>query len=372
MKNAHTATPELYCKAMIQRAILPLLIALLATHPAIADPPFYFGGDISALPDLEKFGAVYRNDTGSAADAITILRAHHCNLFRVRLFVNPIHDPDRNGGPTQDLPMVLALAKRIKNSGAKLSLAIHYSDTWADPANQFKPVQWKDLPFDALKQKVTDYTTSVLQAMQANGTPPDIVEVGNETTNGMLWPDGKLGGKKSEEQNHQWDNYAQLEKAGISAVRAQLPTAKVLIHINAGGKAGTPAWFFTQLKKQNVDFDIIGLSFYPTFGDSIDGLKKNLTDLPAFGKDILIIEAAYPYKPVKQTATTTWPMTPAGQQQFLEDLISTVKHVENHRGIGVIWWFPEAEPLTNHHIWQHGALGLFDSTGAPLPALEHQ
>jgi arabinogalactan endo-1,4-beta-galactosidase len=346
-----------------------MMIALLTSRAAMADPAFYFGGDISALPDLEKLGAVYRNEDGKPGDAIAILRAHNCNLFRVRLFVKPGRDFDKNGGPTQDLPMVLALAKRIKTSGAKLSLAIHYSDTWADPANQFKPAQWKDLPFNALKQKVTDYTTGVLQAMQINHTPPDIVEVGNETTNGMLWPDGKLDGKTPEEKEHQWDNYAELEKAAIAGVRRQLPGARILIHINAGGKPGMPSWFFSKLKKFNPDFDIIGLSFYPTFGDSLDGLKKNLTDLPSFGKDILIIEAAYPYKPVKQTATPTWPMTPAGQKQFLDDLISTVKATPNHRGTGVIWWYPEAQPLANHRIWQGAALALFDASGNPLPSL---
>jgi arabinogalactan endo-1,4-beta-galactosidase len=345
-----------------------LILVLLASPSRAADAPFYLGGDISALSDLEKAGAIYR-DNNNPGDAIAILHAHGCNLFRLRLFVNPRHDFDQNYGATQDLPMILALAKRIKHADAKLSLAIHYSDTWADPGNQSKPADWKALAFDALEKKVGEYTTDVLSKMKSNGTPPDIVEVGNETTSGMLWPDGKLGGSNPEEKQLHWDHFARLLKAGAAAVRSQLPSARILIHISGGGKAGLPSWYFSELKKQSIDFDIIGLSFYPTWNDSLDALKKNLTELSAMEKDILIIEAAYPYRPVKQTPQMQWPTTPLGQKQFLSDVISTVKSAPNHRGIGVVWWYPEAVPLKDHKIWEHGSLGLFDPTGNLLPAL---
>jgi arabinogalactan endo-1,4-beta-galactosidase len=356
---------------MIPR-VIGLLVSMLLAASAFADAPaFYIGGDISALPDLEKHGAIYLDD-GKPGDAITIFHNHGCNLFRVRLFVDPIHDLDKAGGATQDLPMVLALSKRIKNCGAKLSLDFHYSDTWADPAKQFKPAEWNTLSFDGLKQKVTDYTITTLQAMQSNGTSPDIVEVGNETTNGMLWPDGKLGGKTAEEKEHQWSNYADLLKAGIAGVRRQLPGAKILIHIDGGGKAGVPTWFFNQLRKYNPDFDIIGLSFYPNWNDSLDGLKKNLAGLATFDKDILIVETAYPYKSSKQTPQTNWPMTPAGQEQFLNDLVATIKTIPNHHGLGFVWWFPEAQALPHHKVWEGGALGWFDHQGTLLPALKSQ
>jgi arabinogalactan endo-1,4-beta-galactosidase len=352
------------------KMVFALILAMCSIGAFAADQPFYLGGDISALPDLEKAGAVYR-DHDKPGDCITILHDHGCNLFRVRLFVNPIHDRDKAGGATQDLPMVLALAKRIKDSGAKFSLAIHYSDTWADPGKQYKPAAWNDLPMDALKQKVTDYTTDVMRSMKANGTVPDIVEVGNETRVGMLWPEGKLDGKTAEEKQLKWDNYASLEKAAIAGVRSQLPTdrTRILIHIDSGGRGSTATWFFGNLKKYNLDFDIIGLSFYPTWGDSMDILKKNLVDLPSMGKDILIIETGYPHEPVKQRPTTTWPMTPAGQQQFLNELISAVKATPDHRGLGVVWWYPEAVTTPGHQGWGGEALALFDQKGNLLPAL---
>jgi arabinogalactan endo-1,4-beta-galactosidase len=355
----------------MKRLLAMLIILLLNAHLHAAESPFYLGGDISSLPELEKLGAVYR-DNGKPADALNILTKHGCNLFRVRLFVNPQHDFDKNDGATQDLPMVLALCRRIKSCGAKISLAIHYSDTWADPAHQTKPAEWKDLPFDKLEHKVTDYTTSIMRAMKSNGTLPDIVEVGNETTDGMLWPDGKLSGKTENEKQTQWDRYTRLEKAGTTAVRSELPNARILIHISGGGHAGLPIWFFNHFEKYKPDYDIIGLSFYPTWNDSLPSLKKNLADLSPIGKDILIIEAAYPYKPVKQTPETTWPMTPAGQKAFLDDLIGTTKAIPDHRGIGVVWWYPEAVPIAGHKIWEGGSLGWFDQQGKLLPSMNQR
>ena len=329
----------------------------LQTHAAAS--AFYFGADISSLSDLEKLGAVF-HDQGKPVDAITLFHTRGMNLFRLRLFVNPDHDFNKSGGATQDLAMVLALAKRIKNSGAGFSLALHYSDTWADPAHQTKPAAWKDLPFDALKIKVTSYTTEVLQAMKNNHTNPDIVEVGNETTNGMLWPDGHIG--------KNWDNYCQLLTAGTNAVRSQLPDARILIHINAGGKSGVPLWFFSHLQDHKMDYDLIGLSFYPTWNDSLDSLRKNLVDLSAFNKNILVIETAYPHKPMTRTPQTQWPMSPGGQTQFLHDLIAAVKSAPNHLGVGVVWWYPEAVPLAHENIWNGGAMGLFDDQANLLPA----
>jgi arabinogalactan endo-1,4-beta-galactosidase len=98
-------------------------------------------------------------------------------------------------------------------------------------------------------------------------------------------------------------------------------------------------------------------------------LKKNLAELSAMKKNILIIEAAYPYKPVKQTPQMQWPTTPAGQKQFLDDLIAAVKMTPDHRGIGVVWWYPEAVPLHDHNTWENGSLGLFDQHGDLLPAI---
>ena len=132
---------------------------------ARADEKLIAGADISMLPEIEKAGGVFR-ENGEPGDAIEILKIMACNLFRIRLFVNPIHDYAKSWGATQDLEYVRKLAKRVKASGQKFLLDIHYSDTWADPSHQFTPAAWKDLDFEAMKKQVGDYTKAVLSDLQ--------------------------------------------------------------------------------------------------------------------------------------------------------------------------------------------------------------
>ena len=156
--------------------------------PSTAPPPFMLGADISALASLERQGVTYRDADGKPADAIAILRRHGWNAFRLRLFVNP----NGRGGVVNSLEYTRALAARVKASGATLMLDIHYSDTWADPQHQVKPAGWAELDFDALAQRVEEYTRDVIAELKRHGAAPDIVQIGNEITGGTLWPDAQL------------------------------------------------------------------------------------------------------------------------------------------------------------------------------------
>jgi arabinogalactan endo-1,4-beta-galactosidase len=352
-------------------ALVAISIAGLA-RPASAGDEFWVGADISGLSDIEKAGATFR-DAGKQGDAIAILRDHGFNLFRVRLFVHPDTDFARSNGATQDLDAVRALARRIKSSGAAFLLDLHYADTWADPAHQPKPAEWQDLPFDALEQKVHDYTADVLSSLRQNGTPPDMVQIGNEIAAGILWPDGQLDGKTEPDKQRQWDRFARLVKSGCRAAREAGPKdhpARIVIHIHGGGREGLPKWFFENLSRHDVDYDIIGLSFYPRWDDSFDALKDNL-DLLArtYNKDIVIMETAYAYRGTSSKPTMRWPLTPAGQSQFVTDLIAAVRAVPERRGRGVVWWYPESIPLPGRHVWEGGSMALFDEKGDALPAL---
>src|ERR1019366_5476999 len=197
-------------------------------------------------------------------------------------------------GAVQDLDYVRALAKRIKKAGGGFTLDIHYSDTWADPGKQFTPADWKSLEFDALKQQVGDYTTSVLQDLQANDCLPDMVQVGNEITAGMLWPLGKVEYSPPdtpENETRQWKRFAELFNAGAAAVRKVSADSKkpirIILHIHGGGRDGLPKWFFGKFNSNPADYDVIGLSFYPAFDDSLDNLKQNLQDvIQTTGKDV--------------------------------------------------------------------------------------
>jgi arabinogalactan endo-1,4-beta-galactosidase len=358
-------------------AALGIVVLMVAGTVAAAAETFYAGADVSMLPEIEKAGGVYRDD-GKETDTITVLRARGCNLFRVRLFVDPDPDFQKTDGATQDLTYVRALAKRIKAAGAAFLLDIHYSDRWADPSHQDTPRAWRDLDFDALERKVNEYTGSVLKDLADNGVAPEMVQVGNEIASGMLWPQGRIGGSKSPaEEQAQWARLARLINAGSRAVRdASTPQRRirVVVHIHGGGRAGLPKWFLGKLHANPVDYDILALSFYPAWEDSLDALKQNMRDVVTdWGKDVLIAETSYAWKEmggIKNRALMTWPMTPDGQAQFVRDLATAIKAVPSNKGIGFVWWYPEAIPVKSLHIWRNGAEGLFDEQGRPLPALK--
>jgi arabinogalactan endo-1,4-beta-galactosidase len=329
------------------------------------------GADISMLPEIERAGGVYRQN-GKPQDAIQILRDHDCTLFRLRLFVNPETDFNKSYGATQDLPYVRALAKRIKSAGGQLLLDLHYSDTWADPGKQFKPAAWSKLDFDALEKQVHDYTVSVLKDLHDNDISPDMVQVGNEITSGILWPDGKVLDAPKDQEQVQWQRFSRLLNAGTKAVRETDPTARIILHIHGGGKPGLPKWFFAKLDQYPVDFDIVGLSFYPAWGDSLDALKQNMKDVVgAYGKDVLIVETSYPWRDLETTdPAMQWPQTPAGQRQFLHDLVNALDNVPKRHGLGFVWWYPEAIPTHGLQIWRQGHEAIFDDKGSLLPTFD--
>jgi arabinogalactan endo-1,4-beta-galactosidase len=292
--------------------------------------------------------------------------------------VKPDSNYLKNFGAVQDLPYVIELAKRIKPTGAKFLLDIHYSDSWADPGKQFTPEEWKALTFDQLRQKVYDYTTSVMGALRDAGVTPDWVQVGNEITAGMLWPDGAVLNFPAAQEPIQWQRFAELVESGCRAVRQfQTPEhpIRIVIHIHGGGMEKMANYFFTHFKLDPADYDVVGLSFYPAWNDSIDYLKGNLSDAIALtGKDVVLAETSYPWKalPDKEgLATLEWPQTPAGQKQYLYDLAGVLRAAPGHHGIGFIYWYPEALPTPRWpRVWRQGFEALFDQQGNALPALD--
>ncbi|HUJ66206.1 MAG TPA: glycosyl hydrolase 53 family protein, partial [Acidimicrobiales bacterium] len=194
----------------------------------------YAGADVSALARIEQAGGVFRS-SGTAGDALHILRAQGMNTFRLRIFVNP-NDSDV---VVNDLPYTLGLATRVKATGAKLLLDFHYSDTWADPGHQATPAAWAALGFDSLKAQVERYTAGVIAALKHQGTLPDIVQVGNEIDAGFLWPLGQITG--TGDTLTQWTQFTGLLKAGIQGVRDSLgpgDSVKIMLHYSQGGSTG--------------------------------------------------------------------------------------------------------------------------------------
>jgi len=332
---------------------------------------FAKGADISALAVLEKHGAVYRSDAG-AADAITVLRQAGVDCFRLRLFVAP----DFRGIVTNDLDYTLALARRVKASGARLMLDLHYSDTWADPAKQFKPAAWEKLSVGQLEEAVRDYTRTTLERFFSEGVAPDYVQIGNEITNGMLWPDGRVEFREAG-NTAAWARLSALLRAGfdgldaaVAASKAERP--KTIVHIESTGDVARTSWWLRHAQEAGLPFDIVGLSYYPEWHGGITSLGETLAVIATvFKKPVMVVETAYPWKQDPHwdgKKNLDWPLTPEGQKQFLSDVARAVREVPGALGAGVCWWHPESVEVRGLHAWVGGSCALFDGAGSLLPA----
>jgi arabinogalactan endo-1,4-beta-galactosidase len=371
------------------------IVLLKAPAQLLADSnppqnPFLLGADISALGQLEDRGAVF-SDAGKDGDAIAIFRRHGWNCFRLRIFVNP----NGRGGTVNTLDYTRKLAQRIVASGATFILDIHYSDTWADPQHQVKPAAWKNLDFDDLQIAVQTYTAGVLADFKKHNALPQIVQIGNEITGGTLWPDAQVAVPLSTvkvydatvkpikppepyDDVRQWNRFCQILAAGIRGVRQSTTPAdnvRIMIHIDCGGDWPVAHWFFDHLRDHNIDYDIIGQSYYPYWHGTLQNVRDNLRQsAERYHKDIVIVETAYPWKDASRWSTRknmAWPITPQGQRQFLQDLVTAVRATPDGHGLGVIYWHPESMAIPNRSPqWNGGDMSLFDNAGTALPGLD--
>ncbi|EXU74636.1 glycoside hydrolase family 53 protein [Erwinia mallotivora] len=388
--------------------LLALALAWAAPLPAANSPViasaapwpagFIRGADISTLAELEKQGAKFYNADNQLQDPIAILKANGINTIRLRLWVDPYDDSGQAyGGGTDDLPTVLALAKRVKAARMKLLLDLHYSDFWTDPGKQYKPKAWEKLNFVQLQQQVHDYTRDTIARFKAEGVMPDIVQIGNELNGGMLWPDGKSWGQNGGE----FDRLALLLKAAISGLRENLSDphqVAVMLHLAEGTKNETFRWWFDEITRRQVPFDVIGLSMYTYWNGPISALQANMNDISQrYGKDVMVVEAAYAWTlencdaaensfQAKEEKAGGYPASVAGQAAYLHDLIKAVQAVPNQRGKGVVYWEPAWIPATGnswatpagmkyiHDQWKQGNArenqALFDCQGKALPSLK--
>lgn len=334
--------------------ISAVLLALLFAPPA--KPQTYaIGADVSFLAQCEQDGVVFK-ENGKPIDVLALLREHHYNWVRLRIFHSPAAAPDKL---PNDLPYTLALARRAKALGFHILLDLHYSDSWADPGKQPTPPAWAKLKHKQLVEQVFAYTRDTIAAFAHEGVMPGMVQIGNEVTNGMLWPDGKLPDN--------WDNFADLLKAGIAGVDAgsgAAPRPRIMIHIERSGDYDAAVWFFDNLIAHHVPFDVIGLSYYPFWHGSLTTLRGNLHDLALrYRLPIIVVETAYNWTPGAMTAKKPdFPETPEGQLAFLRAVNAAVRAVPLGLGQGVFWWEPAAEgPLRGR--------SFFDNDGNVLPVI---
>ncbi|MEU0050436.1 glycosyl hydrolase 53 family protein [Streptomyces sp. NPDC006309] len=329
------------------------------------------GADISSLAKSEAKGGVYRTGSGTAGDALAILRSSGMNYARLKVWVNPADGYN-------DKAHVLAMAKRVKAQGMKLLVDFHYSDTWADPGAQTKPAAWAGHSYSRLKTDVYDHTYDVLSALKAQGTTADMVQVGNEINGGLLWSEGSTDN---------WSQLAGLINSGYDAVKAVNSATPVALHLAKGGdKAGTEWWFDNALAN-GVRFDAIGLSYYGYWHGPLADFQTTLDDAAArYGKPVFVAETAYPFRldsddPLTNQIDTTaelvpgYPATAAGQARWMNDVASIVEAVPNGRGLGVFYWEAtwtavpgngwDPADATSGNGWENQALFGYDDRALP-------
>ncbi|HWD21224.1 MAG TPA: glycosyl hydrolase 53 family protein [Verrucomicrobiae bacterium] len=329
------------------------LTCLLALTAARADD-FATGADLSFLKQAEAHGQIFK-DASNAAPGLQIFRHHGYNWIRLRLFVEPVRE-----GLPNDLAYTLASAQEAKRLDYKFLLDLHYASSWADPGKQPTPEQWRNLSHPARVQAVCDYTRDTIAAFRAAGTLPDMVQIGNEITHGMLWPDGKLP--------QHWDEFADYLQAGIKGLDAGLagaPRPPVMLHLAEDGKIASTQHFFDKITSYHIPYDVIGLSYYPWWHGTIADLQTNVAFAAShYNKDVIVVETAYYWKPNGETKNRLrpFPETPEGQRDFLAAVADAVRQAPEHHGKGVFWW----EPAVTGRL---AARGFFDENGNSLPAL---
>lgn len=320
-------------------AILGTIVASSSSHALIK------GADISWITEMEDNGYEFYNDWGYRQDVLSILRDHGMNAVRLRVWVNP------SDGYYSSIDDVIVKAQWAKAANMDVMIDFHYSDTWADPGNQWKPAEWASLSFEDLMGQVWSYTRDSLNALKAAGITPKWIQVGNETNNGMLWNEGMASSNMR--------NYAWLFNSGRNAAKEVFPDAKVIVHLANCHDNANFRWILDGLQSNSAWWDVIGASSYPmhavgmSWQQANNQCLANLNDLVGrYGSEVMITEIGVPWdEPQAKT--------------IVADMIEKVRSVDQGKGLGIFYWEPQA------YSWQGYTLGAWDpNTRQPTDTLD--
>ncbi|NHM06614.1 cellulase family glycosylhydrolase [Flavobacterium sp. CYK-4] len=330
--------------------IVSLLIGIIMFFPKLQlaqEPAFVKGADVGWLPQMEATGYRFYDTDGQEKDCLQLLKDRGINTIRLRVFVNPSDDPASGHCGKEE---TVAMALRAQRMGMRLMIDFHYSDSWADPAKQFKPAAWVNHNFTALLNDLYAHTFDVLNALKKAGVSPEWVQIGNEIPGGMLWPDGSTAN---------WKQLGQLLNKGYEATKAVNPKIKVIVHVDEGNNNAKFREFFDNATAQKVKYDVIGLSYYPfwikkDYTETIADLQFNLIDMAQrYKKEVMVVEVGGEDDKVQNT------------YELLTATIQAVRNVPDQKGLGVIYWEPQGA-----RSWSRYNLSAWQADGKPSPALD--
>ena len=361
---------------------------------------FMRGVDISMIDQIEQSGGRFYNARGEEQDIFEILKDNGVNWIRIRLWNKPVYQEDqrdasgkviakkgdRMGGGNNDLETDLRIAKRIKAAGLHFLLDFHYSDFWADPGKQLMPQDWQKLTPAQLEAEVERFTRETINTFTQQGAAPDAVQIGNELNSGFMWPVGQLWSDDPAVKIGGMKQFTRLLDRASKGVRGAENGGKIkiIVHLADGGRQELYKWIFDEVKKAKIDYDIIGLSFYPYWHGSIDDLKANLEMISRrYGKEMAVVETAYAFTEengdeqgnvfmVYSDEAHGYVPSVQGQATCIRDIIEAVAGVKG--GCGVFYW--EADSIlakgadlsaTEGNTWENQAMFSFD--GKALPSL---
>jgi arabinogalactan endo-1,4-beta-galactosidase len=308
---------------------------------------FAKGADVGWVTEMEAAGKKFYAADGKETDCFALMKELGMNAIRLRVWVNPENVAEAKGWCSAT--DVLAKAKRAHALGLRLMIDFHYSDWWADPGKQNIPAAWVNMNLEEMKTAVAAHTIEVLNLLKINNIEPEWVQVGNETTNGMLWTMGQADKSMA--------NYAALHNAGYDAAKAAFPNAKVIVHIDNGFDNARFRWILGGLKQHGGKWDVIGMSLYPSATDwqaKNEQCIANAQDMISrYGTAVIICEVGMPWNEADAA------------KAFLSDLIARAKAVPDGKCQGVFYWEPQA-----YGNWKGYPLGAFDNSGKPTAAMD--
>lgn len=360
-------------------------------------PDFIMGADISSIDEVIRRGGRFYNQNGVQTSVFRLMRDAGINYARIRIWNDPVSPSGvPYGGGNNDLETTIRIGRMAKAHGMNILLVFHYSDFWADPGKQIIPKDWAHLTTaEAIANALHDFTYATMKAMEAGGAKVDMVQIGNEITPGLLTQGVhdyenmaepsrfNLPASISGSVNN--PNFITYLNAGLTAARLANPDVLTMIHIDRGANNSASRTFFNRLENNQVDYDIIGLSYYNFYHGSMSNFQNNMNDLATrYNKPIVVSETSYGFtsQPFANTAhiltspSGGYPLTPQGQAEKIRDVINITANTPNQLGIGVFYWEPAWLPVAGAG-WAGGGTpatwanqALFSFHGAALPSLD--